>query len=55
MMTLPEIRSQLERVCIARAAKEARLGYHTVYRIARGTVSNPNHDTIKALSDWLGK
>lgn len=53
MLSLPEIQERLGRACIARAARKTGLAYHTVYRISKGKVTNPNLDTMVRLSDWL--
>ena len=53
MLTLLEIRDRLERYCIARAAREAQMPYNTVYRLARGKVTNPSYETLAKLSAYL--
>lgn len=53
MLPLDEIRSRLNRVCIARAAKATSLHYNTVYRIAKGVTRDPKQHVMAELSDWL--
>lgn len=55
MLSLSEIREGLGRACIARAARQTGLAYHTVYRIARGAVTNPSYDTLMKLSTYLAR
>lgn len=54
MLQPADIRDRLSRMCIARVARETGLAYHTVYRIAKGSVTNPNYDTMEKLSAYLG-
>lgn len=52
MMTLEQIKKELENYKLNRVAAEAGVDKHTLYRMMKeGT--KPSYETVKKISDWL--
>ena len=53
MMTLDEIKAQLEDRRIPIVAERTGLAHSTIYAIRDGRTANPGYGILKALSDYL--
>jgi DNA-binding phage protein len=54
-MTLDEIREALRDRRIVTVARECGLHENTLYRIMNGVNDNPSYETIKRITDYLGR
>ncbi len=52
MMTLEEIKNQLQDANLKRVAERAGVHYNALYRLMNGN-TNPSYETVKKLSDYL--
>lgn len=55
MMTLENIRSALSDRRISLVSRATKLHYNTIRDVRDNPESNPTHNTLKALSDYLSK
>ena len=53
MLTLTQIRTQLELMRIDKVASLTGLSYGTIQKIRSGTQHNPSYRSLKTLSDFL--
>jgi len=53
MMTLEDVRRQLQDRNLKAVSRATGLGYSTVYEIKNNKRFNPNYDTYKKLVDYL--
>lgn len=53
MMTLEEVRRQLQDRNLRAVQRATGLSYSTIYEIKNNKIFNPNYDTYKKLVDYL--
>ena len=53
MMTLDQVRRELQDRKLTAVAKATGLHYQTVWRVASGNYEALSYETVKALSDYL--
>ena len=53
MLTLDQIKAKLEDRQTTKVAEATGLSRQTIYEIRRGIQTNPTHETLKRLSDYL--
>ena len=53
MLTLDQIRARLVDRQTSKVVEATGLSRQTIYEIRRGIQTNPTHDTLKKLSDYL--
>lgn len=52
MLPLKEIRKRLEPMNLKVVAKETKLSYNAIYRLAKG-YSQPKYETVQKVTEWL--